>query len=78
MACGTCDHTMQKVAESVFWCPRCGTLSPNWEAPEPPRLVGFLREFHRMISDSPEGRALRSLAIQSGITEAIFKPEDRR
>lgn len=28
MACPTCDHTMQKIADepAMFWCPRCGTI----------------------------------------------------
>ncbi len=27
--CPTCEHTMQSVADDVFWCPRCGTLKMN-------------------------------------------------
>ena len=26
MACPTCDHTMQGLGESYWWCPRCGTI----------------------------------------------------
>jgi|GEM_PF-5661047 len=31
MPCPTCDHTMHKIAtvnirDSLFWCPRCGTI----------------------------------------------------
>jgi len=26
MACRTCTHTMQAIADKVFWCPRCGSL----------------------------------------------------
>lgn len=43
MACQTCDHTMQGIADGVWWCPRCGTLlrsagsesiPDEWEAPK--------------------------------------------
>lgn len=27
MSCPTCDHTMQLLAGSWFWCPRCGTTA---------------------------------------------------
>ena len=40
MACPTCDHTMQLIAESdedVFWCPRCGTIKDY--GTEVPKLV---------------------------------------
>lgn len=26
MACSVCDHTMQNVGPSRWWCPRCGAL----------------------------------------------------
>lgn len=38
MSCIRCDHTMQKVGDHVWWCPRCGTLKEQtWVS-----LVGYL------------------------------------
>jgi hypothetical protein len=43
MACETCTHTMQAIAEQVWWCPRCGTLKfgcvPEREDWTEPKLV---------------------------------------
>ena len=44
MACPTCDHTMQAVAyslgtQSVFWCPRCGTLKNQTGEVSLPRWI---------------------------------------
>jgi len=47
MACPTCDHTMHSLGstknnESIFWCPRCGTVKGRNYAGEDrivPRLV---------------------------------------
>ncbi len=84
MACPTCSGTMQKIAESVFWCPRCGTLSGDggtvgvtqfW-LHTAPKLVERCRNLQAGLveAEQPEGiEALRLL----GISEAIHLPEDR-
>jgi tRNA(Ile2) C34 agmatinyltransferase TiaS len=85
MACPTCGHTLQGIGKTEdgrrhFWCRRCGTIrgeAGNHADTEAPAIVDRLREFHGMISSSPEGRVLRSLAEQSGITESILRPENR-
>lgn len=89
MPCPTCSHTMQCIGtlegRTHYWCPRCGTLRAYRDGDlgaelvhdERPKVVEYLRGFHRMISDNDAGRALRELARLEGIPEAIFKPEDR-
>lgn len=77
MACPTCSHTMRRVAESVYWCPRCGTLSPNYEAPDVPTLVEHCRAFNRMVDGTGAGRALKADLVASGVMESILRPESR-
>ncbi len=86
MPCPTCSHTLQGIGQTTdgrrhFWCPRCGTLrseAGKHADTEAPKVVGYLRSFYRMISDSPEGRALRSLARIEGIEESILTQQERR
>ncbi len=81
MACPTCSHTMQAVVaeRGIFWCPRCGTLKMESAryGIEPPKLVECLRSFARSISSGVEGRWLRMLMHESGVSESILTPEQR-
>lgn len=79
MSCPTCDHTMQRVVEGVFWCPRCGTL----KQPVTSNVLGIhaydsfvqplLIERCRTFGDSL-GPAWSQLWITQGIQESIFPP----
>lgn len=39
--CETCGHTMQRLGDITYWCPRCGTLKTKDAVPEyePPALA---------------------------------------
>lgn len=85
MACPTCGHTMQCVADpgprySVFWCPRCGTLNvTSMGTPDrvvAPKLVDRCRKFAigGLLLDA---EMARSAWDGLGIAESIHKPEDR-
>lgn len=88
MPCATCDHTMEGLGvtdrgDKIFHCPRCGTVKAgafglHGYKVYVPKIVDHLREFYHIIRDSPEGRALKALAHQHGITESILKPGDRK
>lgn len=84
MACPTCDHTLQLLfhdrERKIYHCPRCGTIRSELFGhidDTVPKVIGYLRSFHRMIDNTGAGRALRELAKIEGITESILKPEDR-
>lgn len=64
MACPTCDHTMQCVAdgEAVFWCPRCGTVRGYEKEPYVPKLVERTREYAARL-----GEAVISEGEDSGV-----------
>lgn len=66
---------MQRVAESVFWCPRCGTLHPNHEHAEVPKLVERCREFEerRHLVAAGDFRPWFTL----GVAESIRPPAER-
>jgi hypothetical protein len=52
MACPTCDHTMQSAAQSLFWCPRCGTLKDTRHG-EPPIDVSvpkLVERCHKLLT----------------------------
>lgn len=79
MACPTCDHTMQMVADKgkdfpVYWCPRCGTLKAkprNFESQAPdlidtPKLVVACRRFASQADEAHAGKM-----EAAGIGEAI-------
>ncbi len=82
MACATCGHTMHRIVERHFWCPRCGSLlsmrvpgMPDMDV-SVPSLVERCREFqrlHRSNFDEFVGDDWRRL----GFAESIAKPEDR-
>jgi Zn finger protein HypA/HybF involved in hydrogenase expression len=75
MACGTCGHTVQKVTDGIFWCPRCGSLLEAFlehTKVEAPKLVERCREFGERV-DEYWLKTWQHL----GIAEAINLPESR-
>lgn len=82
MPCPTCDHTMQKVADNVFWCERCGSIlmaNPNYlGAHTIPMLVGRIQ---RLLFEKREvglfSEHERRLWHTLGIFEAIATPVER-
>lgn len=74
MACPTCDHTMQKCTDNVYWCPRCGTLKSTlgYTVHEQPALVERCREFGATL-----GPSWKSLWHKLGIDEATSLPHER-
>jgi Zn-finger nucleic acid-binding protein len=94
MACPTCDHTMEFVGpvghmeqQSVYWCPRCGTLKVadgEREDVSTPKIVERCREFETHLYDCENnddyGVYLARLPEdwrRFGIAESI-NPPDRR
>jgi hypothetical protein len=84
MPCPTCDHTMTKIVQDVYWCPRCGTLGEVVPGDsvgeyklvgEAPKLVERCREFEQRLTlvTAGDGRPWHTL----GIAEAINTPENR-
>ncbi len=61
MSCPTCDHTMQRVGQGVFWCPRCGTLRTVLSLPAAirnddaaPRLVDSMRDLIGLVQEAAD------------------------
>ena len=56
MACKPCTHTMQRIADKWFWCPRCGTLKRDYETLDPewftPKLVNLARTLGKVGLDA--------------------------
>lgn len=85
MACPTCDHTMHGVGHGVFHCPRCGTLTGCYAdgSASVPSLVGRVRKLigtakgHADTLTYPEARAFLAYLEVEGVTESVFKPEER-
>ncbi len=42
MSCPNCDHTMHRLTDDLFWCPRCGSLKDDCDY-ETPFLVRHIR-----------------------------------
>ena len=42
MPCPVCSHTIHRISEAYFWCPRCGSLIAPLGVPdhEAPKIVG--------------------------------------
>ena len=74
MACPTCDHTMQKIAEAVWHCPRCGTIAdPHGRAV--PQLVERVVQFCGTLTDD-DARIIANME-RLGVTEAATHPDVR-
>ncbi len=77
MACSTCSHTMQSIADGTFWCPRCGTFSQGEQVP--PRLVehvaGFLHLFGPFLREIEENASYAQIGC--GVQSPI-PPDDIR
>lgn len=76
MACPACDHTMQRLAPEVYWCPRCGTIKTASDI-EQTKLVKRCRDFEAEHI-GPTNGAMFHLWYCSGISESIHRPENRR
>ena len=86
MSCPICDHTMHVIGympnssgnsasvvttgPSVYWCPRCGTLKSEG-GNDVPKLVPRVRQ---LLDDTNNDE----LAWILGVTEAIWRPDQRR
>lgn len=81
MSCPTCDHTMQRLAGHVFWCPRCGTLKTapgEREEIEAPELVKRCRAFYVQGEHAPGFlESWQRIWVGLGIREAINVPDER-
>lgn len=82
MSCPTCDHTMQAIGVSgtVFWCPRCGTISTGF-APIKPFLVAridMLEQLQYEIVGTALREKLSELWQKEGIFESIHLPHERK
>lgn len=79
MACPTCDHTMQMIRPTVFWCPRCGTVRHGQpvseETTERPKLVERVVEFCGTLTD--DDQHIIDNMERLGVTEAATHPEVR-
>lgn len=78
MACRTCDHTMQSVAPSVFWCPRCGTIKIGAEDRtadiQPPRSVGVVRGIVRVLRTGKPAAIPVTRAILQSLDDLNLRP----
>ncbi len=62
MACVTCDHTMQRVGNLTYWCPRCGTIKVHEDSQNGisrPWLVERVHKMRALQGSSREGTSLR-------------------
>ena len=82
MSCPNCDHTMQRTASHVWWCPRCGTMKhdrlglPLYQMPT---LVERCRVLTNLVDEDPGwSPKLRETLHQLGILESIRVPAERR
>lgn len=74
MACPTCDHTMHRLCDEWFWCPRCGTIrKPGNKYGDKPRLVGRVRDMLSRIGIFK----VTEIAMTTGVLESIMLPEER-
>lgn len=74
MTCPACDHTMAKVADDLWHCPRCGTLISNLSINGiVPELVERCRQLRQVLSNT-----YLSWFRKLGIAESIDKPENRK
>lgn len=56
MTCPICDHTMQMLRPTVFWCPQCGTVNHGQPVSEQrverPKIVTEMKEHKAIHRDS--------------------------
>lgn len=76
MPCPTCSHTVESCGESIFHCPRCGTMvirrGCDFSDVYVPKLVERVRKLLPELLTS-EQRLCKTL----GITDSIY-PEGKR
>lgn len=86
MACPTCDHTMQSIGQtkrqdSVFWCPRCGTIrtlySPTKMDDDAPSLPHRVRAFLAELETGAYPK-LDTIAHRIGLEESCTLPAERK
>lgn len=87
MACPTCDHTMQRIVDSLSWCPRCGTLKtsgvPEHLEVERPKLIDRLRTYETRMRNADDDREMWGEPVgltvwnRIGISESINLPDAR-
>lgn len=84
MSCPTCDHTMQCVADWVFWCPRCGTVGERSGVmaalqSQAPKLVERCKEFSKTMLSKQNASGFemwfKAHWHRVGIAESIDRPE---
>jgi hypothetical protein len=76
MSCPTCDHTITGIANGVFWCPRCGSVSDftnNITDHAVPKLV----ERCRWFGESQRGDSVCLTSSWAAIAESINLPANR-
>jgi len=78
MSCPTCDHTMVSVGlsrngyDTVYWCPRCGTVKDAGVACEPV-LVTRCIKYAGTLKDEKKIEDFE----RCGILESILPPGER-
>lgn len=78
MSCPTCDHTMNCITAEgdapLFWCPRCGTVSYEWDSEiHVPKLVSRCREFMNVAASASTPQTVAALH-RLGVVESIYPP----
>lgn len=92
MPCPTCDHTLESFEAPApfryYHCPRCGTsvirdaTGKLDDTVHVSKLVGRVRGLlatakQHLADGHEDARGFLAVFHQRGVTEAVFKPEDR-
>ncbi len=70
--CTTCSHTLQKIGDGIWWCPRCGTIVDQFQEHHAPVLVERCRQFQESLGPSWLG-----LWKRMGLNESIYSESER-
>ncbi len=82
MSCVSCGHTMEKVDDYVFRCPRCGTMTVHWAGNSRsdtyvPKLVERVREFRRLHGTNLDEHMAADWH-RLGLDESVNPPAERK
>jgi hypothetical protein len=72
MPCPTCDHAMHKIGPlgtRIFWCPRCGTVTREFNVNDPDTFIPKLPQRVRDYVKGLEGEE-RAAAWRIGLVES--------
>ncbi len=85
MACRTCTHTMQAIADKLFWCPRCGSVKfqyekggDEWSEPKLVQRAFTLCEATLFFAAEDEGdKAAQLEKAERAVRECCLPPNER-